>query len=1305
MAEQRPLETPEGETGSTPEVSWGNIGEFLRRTWHRAGSAASDSRVMLVMMLAILLVAAALRFTGLDWDEHQHLHPDERFLTMVENSLQWPKSLGEYFDTAVNPLNPYNLGHGTYVYGLFPVVMAKFIGQVIGKTGYDGIYLAGRGMAAVFDMLCIVLIFLAGRRLYDARVGLLGALLLALSVLNIQQSHYFTVDTSTTLFVTLALYLAVRVAQRGGWRSILLLGVAFGLAVSSKISVLSFLLIIGLAYCLRLLAQWQEAPERPRALVDIRRRLGRLLMSFRVEPDGACAPISAGERLLLQAARAAGSMLIVLIVAFLVFRLVQPQAFLGPGFFNFKLNPKWQQDMDSARKMVAGQIDYPPSHQWTAREPVWYMLKNMVLWGLGVPLGLTVWASWALMAYELYRQTSSNSPQSKRGLELVWKRKWAHLLPWVWMTFTFFYQSIQFVKTVRYLLPIYPTMALMAGYGLVWLWDWAKAAAHGQPPIEPVEGQCAQNPARIWWRRWVRPVATGLILVVVLGTVFWALAFTSIYTRPVTRVAASRWIYGHIPAGSSITFEVWDDPVPLNIDGHNASAEYNHVRMDLYWEDIPEKREQLYAQLEQAEYIALTSNRLYGSIPRLPTRYPMTTRFYEALFSGELGYERLITFTSRPRLLGLEINDDNSDESFTVYDHPKVDIFKKRADFSMDKVRELFGGYDLDRIVRIMPIQVTKAPNNLMLSQTDLVLQRLGGTWSRMFNRQSLSNKLPTLAWYLTVFLLGVIAFPLGFVAFRRLRDRGYVLCKALGLLLLGYISWLLASLKLLPYTRATIVGVLLLLTIVSAAVAWVQRRALADYLRARWRLLVANELLFLLFFLLFWLIRRGNPDLWHPVMGGEKPMDLAYLNAIIKSSYFPPYDPWFAGGYINYYYYGWVNVATLIKLTAIVPWVAYNLAIPTFFALTAMGASCVAFNLLPAEEDEHKWLPRTLYYGIMGALLVAVVGNLGELKLLLNGLQELGKSARFASTIPGLVPVVQTFSGLWALLAKGQQLPFRSEWWYWNASRVMTHGEINEFPFFTFLYADLHAHLTAMPFALLALGLASSLLVTPINSLSRLSRDLALRTEAGLAPDRIGGWRRFVRWWQSLDWALGLQLTLLALVVGELWCNNTWDFPTYAGVVLVAIAGGVYAERKRIDVQAITQVVWRAGYFLVLSMLLYRPYHSHFGSAYTSVEPWKGERTSLDAYLIIHGTMLFILASYLLVVAFGRGARSAIARAARLLLFRGRRRERAWHLYGLLVRCQSVGYELAWLGLIFFGLLLLLLLLAKAWIGRWGFS
>src|SRR5262249_42419623 len=136
----------------------------------------------------------------------------------------------------------------------------------------------------------------------------------------------------------------------------------------------------------------------------------------------------------------------------------------------------------------------------------------------------------------------------------------------------------------------------------------------------------------------------------------------------------------------------------------------------------------------------------------------------------------------------------------------------------------------------------------------------------------------------------------------------------------------------------------------------WIARRNKAELLafaRERRTALLVAESLFLLAFFGFMLVRAANPDLWHPARGGEKPMDLAFLNAVLKSAAFPPYDPWFAGGYINYYYFGFVLVGALIHLTGIVPTVAYNLAVPTIFALTALGAWGTAYNLIALRRQE----------------------------------------------------------------------------------------------------------------------------------------------------------------------------------------------------------------------------------------------------------------------------------------------------------------------------------------------------------------
>jgi hypothetical protein len=85
--------------------------------------------------------------------------------------------------------------------------------------------------------------------------------------------------------------------------------------------------------------------------------------------------------------------------------------------------------------------------------------------------------------------------------------------------------------------------------------------------------------------------------------------------------------------------------------------------------------------------------------------------------------------------------------------------------------------------------------------------------------------------------------------------------------------------------------------------------------------------------------IRWGNPDLWHPYKGGEKPMVFSFLNAILKSTSFPPYNPWLAGYYLNYYYYGFVVVSLPIKLLGLVPAFAYNLVLPTLFSMTGLNA------------------------------------------------------------------------------------------------------------------------------------------------------------------------------------------------------------------------------------------------------------------------------------------------------------------------------------------------------------------------------
>ncbi len=1372
-----------------------------------------------LVLLAILAVGAWLRFRGLNWDESQHLHPDERFLTMVETSIRFPERLGQYFDTATSPLNPNNVGHGFFVYGTLPIFLVRLLAEWTGNVGYDEVTLVGRATSAVFDLVAIVLLYLVGQRLHSRRVGLLAAALSALTVLLIQHSHFFVVECFTNAFLLASFYFAIGILREARWRDFLLFGLFLGMATACKVNAGSL------------------------AVVAVLAAAGRLLTLPQAERQ------AHAWRVLLQLVAAA-------LVSVLTFRVFQPYAFRGPTFFGVRLNPQWLANIVELLRQASGEVDFPPALQWANRTPVLFALGNLVLWGMGLPLGMVCWIGWGWALARMLRGD--------------WQK---HLLVVVWTGGYFLWQSTSFTPSMRYQLPVYPTLILLGAWALWQAWERAR---------------CIQGRLGVF----ARLGAATALAVVLVGTAAWALAFASIYTRTMPRVAATGWIYSHLPGAvnlvvetdserlldpivvplglrltegspyivsfvnnqegiaraielpfvtditphlgpktlrlqlqdspdpattiaaveftgelpagtesglelllpepvavyrghtyylrlelttpgavtlrspigllletpqgtqsqpiglpqeslevsaaspASVTFtalregmatgvllqhatdlsftsgeptlrvelsqetetgprlltagtyqgplpfpgdtaievlferavdvrqgarytlrlqlaeagaiglrgsvlvneSTWDDGLPLRLDGRDAGGLYSGLLLELYWPDdldqdqsgTADKLERMITQLTQGDLLVISSNRQYGTIPRVPIRYPLTTAYYRALFNcptpqdvrvcadrarpGELhsplGYDLVQVFANNPRLGPFEISDQLAEEAFTVYDHPKVFLFARSADYSPERVRALLGAVDLSQVVHVLPSQAGDVPPDLMLPPDRLQEQRAGGTWSELFPAESLVNRsqpVAVVAWWLLIALFGLLALPLTRAAFPGLHDGGYPLARLVGLLVVAWGAWLLGSLRL-PFGRLSIAGTLVVMGGVSVLLAWRERRAFLAFLREHRGEIAWTEILALALFLIDLAIRLGNPDLWHPSKGGEKPMDLSYLNAVLKSTSFPPYDPWFAGGYINYYYYGFVLVGVPIRLLGLDPGVAYNLVLPTLFSLLGLSAYCVGFNLVyrwkQGRGRTRSMLATPRLAGLAAALAIVLLGNLGTVRMLYEGLKRIGgpEAAETRTFLPGVVDAAR---GAVRLLSFEAHLPYGLDSWYWDPSRAIPPGPgepgpITEFPFFTFLYADLHAHMISRPVAVLCLAWLLSWL---------------------LAAEE----RKRLTWWRA-----GLAFVVAGLAFGAIRPTNLGDYPVYWGLAAVGAAAAPFVRERKASRRAAAAAAISVILVLGLTWGLYQPYYAWYAQGYGSVELWEGSRTPISAYLIVHGLFLFVLVSWM---------------------------------------------------------------------------
>ncbi len=1159
-----------------------NLRSSIARPWFTAA-----------LLAAILIFGFLLRTQNLNWDQSQHLHPDERFLSIITSQISLPDGFAEYLDSAVSPLNPYNQTK-SFVYGTVPLFTNKLVSTWLaggpdqppgpgadfavgvlnslpgvdlqrddGGLRFDNRYnsnLIGRLLSTLTDSVIILTVFELGRYLFGRRVGLLAALLMAVTVLHIQYAHFFGSEPYLALFVTATVYGSARIWREGRWWDFLFTGVMLGMGLASKLSGLPVVVVPALATLMRIWPQLEAAYED---------RFRRALPW----------PTSGGFPRRPRWSRIAGpiaGMISLCVVGLLVFRLFQPYAFAGPELFNvfnislddqaglsqlispatyLDLDPRFVADIEGLLNLQSGVVDFPPSLQWIDRFSFGFALRNMALWGLGPPLALAVISG---LVYSSWR--------------IVRRRDFTTLLLVVWVLFLFWFLGRSFVPSIRYFQPIYPAMIVLAAVGLVKLWSVGGATQRLAAFRDRFSATIRMSGrgrsilpggAAIGWL-----IRAGVVLLIV-ASVGWALAFGGVYRQDHSRIAASEWIAANMPPGSVVTSNLWDDGLPLLLPG--LPTDFGSVQLEPFVADSEQKVRTLVAGLNQADYVIESSNRVYDTVSRIPARFPNTNLYYRYLFDGSLGFEQVAEFTNYPELFGIEIPDQSSEEAFTVYDHPKVTIWRKTSLFSPERALALLKIQTASTAVNVTPIDSDQ--NALRLSPADQRLQTAGGTWSEIFDPGGFTNQLSLPIWFLLIQLPGLALLPVTTLLFRGLADRGYLLTKVIGLVAFSYLVWGPVSFGLFTFTRGSIALVLAGMLVFGLLTGWVRRRQLAQLARQHWRGILLAETVFLLAFLAAFAVRLANPDLWHPFRGGEKPMEFAYLNAIIRSTTLPPFDPWFAGGYINYYYYGHFIVANLTKLTGIMPEVAFNLAVPTFFSLSVAAVGSLTYNVAEAARGRLGWRPgfrRIAHWPSLATAGLAIFLTLlaGNVVSALQAFSRVAGASAWDITTPVIGPLVNLAGGAVTIVIG--QAPFDYDFWApsrainRNAFEVGQVGPITEFPFFTFLFADLHPHMIVIPISLtlLAVGFA------------------ALHQAA--AWRRLSTGRRIA--YESAS------IVLMGLLLGTARWTNAWDQATFTFLAIAMLGIAEWSAARKISAGVIGRWILKVLSLFVVSSILFWP-------------------------------------------------------------------------------------------------------------------
>lgn len=508
--------------------------------------------------------------------------------------------------------------------------------------------------------------------------------------------------------------------------------------------------------------------------------------------------------------------------------------------------------------------------------------------------------------------------------------------------------------------------------------------------------------------------------------------------------------------------------------------------------------------------------------------------------------------------------------------------------------------------------------------------------------------------WWGATVILGIAFYPLSAMIFRRFDDRGYLFSKAIGLVVTGWLMWLLASLKILPFTTRNCywcLGACILCNYTGVLIYWLRKRkesaakasvedkdpegdaedgvkqeadteaektkaeedneytrVFAAYekkeesakssrvkhekmkrkraaakqkadaeaaaqseecaetgdeteeqspIRPHWERILILELLFFMIFIAYMYMKGFNPKAY----GTEKMMDYGFMTSMFKTEYFPVEDFWFAGEGLNYYYFGQYIMTFLTKVSFNTVSYGYNLALGTGFAFCATlvySLVCQVMRVFIAQKKKKISDAVSHVAGALAAIAVTIAGN--------------GHYIVFNWLVPMLW---DTF-----------QIPGdKPSYWFPNSTRYIgytpdTHDKtIHEFPSYSFILGDLHAHVVNITFVLTLTAILFSFLM---------NRQEAMK--AAIVKRRNGQKTKVSVFRETFQ----LPVIAVGYLVGIFMMSNYWDFPIY-----FVVAGAVILTSNAIicgfDIRTWALTAMHAIVVLAVAFLVALPFNSNF--------------------------------------------------------------------------------------------------------------